>query len=561
MDSNISNTGLMERAKSFFGFRSEPVIRESIKPETPKAYHVGEGFGGVHPSFLSDGSKMIRGISGSGQPVTISHYATRMNARKAYQETPQARSIVDRMADSVADTGLRLEATPKASVLGISEEEADEWGRDVEPKFDAYARSKKQNRSETMNLYQHQRLYQIYQHRDNDNFTRLYYSDDPDLLSPLQFEFIDTNQIRGYSFTSTYGINGHDDGIKRDDRGREIEYKIWIRKGIGQFEDVKIPAKSKDGKRRFMLHGYVPEYAGQGRGYSRLAHALQEFQQITDFSMASIQKAINQAMFVAAVKPSTDEDSTDFMEEVRTSVGIGPAASQIGSTPSPSAEAENVTAESLQPVTCSVVDEYTLRQPGLVVTNLTRGSELKMLENKAPADSFDGFVDAFTSYLAASHSMPLEVLLMKFNQNFSASRAALLLFWRVVQIWRDEMAADFLNPIYEMWLSEEIAAGRINAPGWSDPRLRAAWMSNAWIGSPAPDIDPSKTAKATTENIKNGLITGKRAARNLNGSDHANNMTTLEREFGSRPIAPWLSPPVAETETEENPKDKEDEEE
>ena len=515
---------------------------KGLGKETPQAAHGGGAYGGydIHPSFLgqgSDGSKFHRGISGSGRSIILSHYALRQNARTAYHETPQARSVVDRMADSVADTGLRLEAIPAASILGISEEQAEEWGSDIEAKFDAFARSKGQNRSGLMNLYQKQRLYQIYQHRDNDIFVRLYYDhNDKDLLSPLQFEFIDTNQIRGYAYTSTFGLQGFHDGIKRDERGREVEYKIWKRAGIGRFEEVLIPAKSEDGKRLFMLHGFSPEYAGQGRGYSRLSHALQEFQNITDFSLATIQKAINQASFVGYVKPSDDEDAPDIMKGIRTQGGIGPAASAYGETPCPPAGAQNVTEESLKPISCYEVDEFTSRQPGgMFIANLTKGSDLKMVDTKAPADSFDTFVDSFSSYLFASHSMPLEVGLMKFGNNFSASRAALLLFWRVVQIWRDEMAADFLDPIYAMFVAEEIAAGRVLAPGWSDPRMRSAWLRNAWIGNPAPDIDPSKTSKSVLDYMKAGVLTGKRAARNHNGSDIKSNLATLEQEFGTRP--------------------------
>ena len=85
---------------------------------------------------------------------------------------------------------------------------------------------------------------------------------------------------------------------------------------------------------------------------------------------------------------------------------------------------------------------------------------------------------------------------MKFNQNYSASRAALLLFWRVARIWQGEQVADFLDLLYEMWLSEEIAGGRISAPGFSDPMMKQAWLCSSWRGQPMPNIDPMKTAAA-----------------------------------------------------------------
>ena len=144
------------------------------------------------------------------------------------------------------------------------------------------------------------------------------------------------------------------------------------------------------------------------------------------------------------------------------------------------------------------------------------------------------------SYVSSSTGMPLEVLLMKFGQNYSASRGALLLFWRVVGIWRDEMASDYLNPTFESWLSEEIAAGRVSAPGFSDPVLRKAWLNCSWAGAPMPNIDPKRTADADRTYTEMGATTLDRVSRDLNGSSGKANRAKLAREFKELPRAPWL---------------------
>jgi len=490
---------------------------------------------------MSSGGKWPFSLSSSGRSRTISHYTTRRNARDAYHESMQARGVVDRMADTVADTGLRLEAAPDANVLGATAEEAESWSRDVESRFDAWARSKKSHRSETINFYQSQRSYQIFQHRDNDIFTRLYYSGDKDLLNPLQFEFLDPDQIRGDAYTTTGGPQYNNDGIERDARGREVKYKVWVKQLDSTFKNVDIPAKSRSG-RLFMLHGFNAEYAGQGRGYSRLAHAIQEFENATDLSSAHIKKAISQSQIWGFVEPSADEDADNPFEGILTNYGAGPAAEAFGSNPQPPDGAQCVTTESLSPVTCHEVPEATASVAGsMFIANLLKGSKIKPFQNTAPADSYNEFVDSFTAYLSASLSIPIEVLLMRFGQNFSASRGALLLFWRVVVIWRVEMATDYLDPIYEMWLAGEIAAGRISAPGWSDPRLRQAWLKNSWIGSPPPDIDPSKVSKARLDNLQAGVTTIDRESRNHNGSSAEANKAKLKREVEGLPIMPWTN--------------------
>jgi capsid protein len=179
------------------------------------------------------------------------------------------------------------------------------------------------------------------------------------------------------------------------------------------------------------------------------------------------------------------------------------------------------------------------------VFSLKKGEELRPFTNSAPVAGFSEFMTAIASNLAASLSMPLEVVLMRFNQNYSASRAALVLYWRVVAVWREEMASDLLNVVYENWLAGEIASGRVAAPGWSDARLRAAWLKNQWIGAPMPNIDPTKTAAADQVYAEMGAQTLDRIALNFNGSSGKANRAKLAREYASLPLPPWSKAAVA----------------
>ena len=494
----------------------------------------------------SGGSKWPGGISASGSPTAVAHFTARQNARNAMQDSVQARSMVGCMANTVADVGLRPELTPRVDILGITPERGAEWAKDVEERFDLFARDKRQCRSEISNFYKYQRVYQFYQHRDNDIFTRLFYDPDPTLQSPLQFDTIDPDQIRFDAYTTTLGPQYQNDGIERDARGREDGYKIWIRQEDGTCKEFPIRAKDPVSGKRLMLHGFHAEYAGQGRGFSRLAHALQEFENLTDFSAATIKKAINQSQIVGFVEPSKDEDAQDIFSGVLTNQGAGPAAEQFGASPSPTADAQNVTDDAIRPIVeCYQVPEATNDTPGsMFINNLTRGSKIVFPATTAPGDSFDKFVDAFSYHLSASMGLPLEVVLKRFNQNYSASRATLLLFWREVEIWRKEMADDLLDPVFEEWLACEIGAGRIVAPGWSDPVLRAAWLAKNWIGSAIPDIDPSKTADARRKNIEIGITSTIREARNYNGSSAEHNMASNKALWDGFTLAPWMKAPT-----------------
>lgn len=511
-----------------------------------------QGSGGFFGS-RSNGAKWPGGMSSHINSLQINHFATRMNAREIMNDVPQARAIVERFSDSVVDIGIQVEPNPDADILGIQAEAAELWAENVRKRFDLWAKSKKSHRARLLTFYQAQRLYEIAQQRDNDIFVRLHYAKEKDTSNPLQFQFIDPNQIRGYAYTNNYMTYVQSDGITRDARGRELSYKVWVQNQTegpnkGQFKDITIPARGAKSGRLFMLHGFASEYAGQGRGYSRLSHALNDFENITDFTSSQIKKAINQSTIMGWVKPSDDNPASNPLEDLP----AGPQTIVDTGT--------NFTVDETEALDFCDVPEAATRIPGsMMIANLREGEELHAFENTTPSDTFETFVDSFTGYLSSSMGIPLEVVLMKFNQNYSASRAALILFWRVANIWRQEMDSDFIAPTYEMWLSEEIAAGRVQAPGWSDPLLRDAWLSHGLIAAPMPNIDPAKTAKADQMYAEMGATTLDRVARELNGSSGKANRRKIAREFEELPPSPF-KPQSAEAgaEADGNPKKDDD---
>ena len=519
------------------------------------AHHSSTGLLG---SSRSSGAKWPGGMSSHINRLHINHFASRMNAREIMHDVPQARAIPERFADSVVDIGIKVEPTPDADILGITPEQAEAWGENTGRRFDLWARNKKSHRARLITFYQAQRMYALWQQRDNDMYTRLFYSPERDVSNPLQFQFIDPNQLRGYAYTNNYADYVQSDGITRDARGRETHYKIWIQNQAegtnkGKFIDVDIPARGAKSGRIFMLHGFYSEYAGQGRGYSRLAHALQDLENITDFTSAQLKKAINQSGMVGFVEPSDNNPASNPFEDMP----AGPQKVIVGDT--------EYTVRETEALDFCDVKEAATRIPGsMMIANLKEGETIKFLDSTAPAEKFEEFVNAIMSYLSSSLGIPLEVVLMKFNQNYSASRAALILFWRVANIWQQEMDADLIAPIYEMWLAEEIAAGLIQAPGWSDPLLRDAWLVHSLITAPMPNIDPMKTAKADETYAGMGATTLDRIARDLNGSSGKANRSKLKREYEELPPSPFKSGAGAAgaggAGGEDNPKEKYEEE-
>jgi len=493
----------------------------------------------------SGGAKYPGGLPGSGYSHFINNRLTRTNARNAYHDTPEAKALVNRFADTVVDTGLRLECTPQAEILGITQKEAEEWGRKVQILFDLWAKSKKSSRNGINTFYQNQRLYSINQHRDNDCFVRFHYSADRKLINPLQLSFIEPNQIKGDEFYSTYGHSFSDDGIERNSAGEEIAYNVWIKnQKENTSKSVTIPAKGKKSGKTMMIHGFMPEYFSQGRGYSPMEHSLQEFSDITDFKTSNIKKAINQSQITMYVKPSEENDASNPLEDLA-SFNSGPASATSFNSDS-EVEIQKVVDDCV--LDYESIPEATLRTPGSVgVFNLKKGEDLKSFETQQNTEAYSQFVDSYLGYVSASRGMPIEVLKMQFGQNYSASRGSLLLFWRIAEIWRKEMADDFMNPVFESWLSEEVAKGTIQAPGFSDPVMRQAWLDCRWIGAPMPNIDPMRTAKAEMAYVEMGATDLDRVAQNYNGSDGRTNRQKLKTQFEELPFAKWTLDPEEDT--------------
>jgi len=521
-----------------------PVLPEDVKGSAKQLPAPSAGVNTFFNPFGdtpgSTGSKWTGGLAASGMAPVLNPTILRYNARAAYHTSIEARSILERHTDSVVDVGLKLNCIPDADILGISPDQADSWAIQVEAAFDLWAQSRLSSRAEQFNFYQLQRLISLSQQRDGEYFIRFYYSARQDLLNPLQLGVIDPSQIRGTGLVNTIAPVATDgDGIVRDAAGREAGYKVWVKQADGTYEDVYVPAYGARSGRVMMIHGFQPEYAGQGRGYSRLSHALQELENITDFKQSEIKKAIAQSSLFAFVKPSIDKPALNPFE------GISHAGPVSSLTQTSDNGAQLITGTALEAaVSYTSLPEATVNVPGSMgVFNLNAGEEIKPFSNTAPVTGFHEFTESIAAQLSASLSIPLEAVLMRFNQNYSASRAALMLFWRVVQIWREELVSDFLNVVYENWLAGEIAAGRVIAAGWENPRRRAAWLKSQWVGAPMPNIDPTKTAAADQLYAQLGAQTLDRIALNFNGSSGKSNRAKLKKEFAELPSPPWSAIP------------------
>ena len=156
---------------------------------------------------------------------------------------------------------------------------------------------------------------------------------------------------------------------------------------------------------------------------------------------------------------------------------------------------------------------------------------MKAIDAGRSMSTFDAFLTQLIKLVGAAVGQPYEVLMKNFTSSYSASRAAMLQAWEEYKLRRTWFSRDFCQPVYEAWLTEAVAIGRIDAPGFfDDPALRAAWCNADWYGPTMSILDPVKDVQGSALRVQYGLSTREREAAEMTGADFEENLEQLEYE-------------------------------
>ena len=142
----------------------------------------------------------------------------------------------------------------------------------------------------------------------------------------------------------------------------------------------------------------------------------------------------------------------------------------------------------------------------------------------------------------AAVEMPPNVALSKYDDNYSASRAAIMEWKHTLLIKRKKFADQFWKPIYELWFTVMVLQNRIQAPGFLAARenknyfVVLAYLNARFAGPNVPHIDPVK--EVTAERLKLGvtsaaipLTTVEAATEALGDGDSVSNMVQYADEL------------------------------
>ncbi len=437
----------------------------------------------------------------------------RAQSRALYMDGGIANGAIKTLVTNVIGTGLRLKVNLDNEALGISEEEAVKWSKDVEKRFELWAISKDCCISGLNNFYELQALNFLATLLNGDSFTVISYNDNAELtLNIIESDRISTptNSIEYLNCSNDVVMlkNGNfiESGIEKTPEGRIIAVHISSMVQGAMGADVKwtrVAIKNPISKKPNVIVNFTAERPGQTRGVPFLSSTITLNKQLQEYIAADLKSTIINSS-LGMIFHLDDMSDNPFLQQN---------------------DEELETFEQKQ----KRVSQYNLEK-GTVLT-LGKDDKVTFADPNKPRLSFESFTTTIAKFIGASLEIPSEILLKTFNSSYSASRAALNAHWEVVRNKRNAFILDFCQPIYELWLFQQISTGVIKAPGYADDPYKAKlWSGAMWIGSSLSSIDPLKEVNAAEKRVINGFSTRTKEAMEMTGTDYFNNAKLLELE-------------------------------
>ena len=421
-----------------------------------------------------------------------------------------AAAAINSTRTNVVGSGLKPKPKIDYEFLGISRDEALRLQTQIKNEFAIWVDQCDVN--DQSNFYELQQIAMLDWLKNGEEFCLVKY-EKPTLNAPysLRLKLIEADRVctkgslDGDYYQDDKLPNGSivSNGIEIDKNGKVVAYHICS-SHPGDYSTIhewtRVERRGKRTGDLQVLHLFNAERAEQYRGVPFLAPVIQTLKQVSRYTEAEIMAAVLNSMLALFVQadPSVDIGGYSGVDE------------------------EDEQGE-------SSAEEFLLGSG--TVNFLKPGESIVPVESKHPGGNYGSFIDSMANQIGAALEVAPEVILKKFQNNFSASKGALNETWKAYRERREWFVMDFCQAVYELWFSEAVATGRINAPGYFlDPLIRKAYTNATWNGPVPGQLDPVKEVNAAISRINNGLSTRGDECASMNGSDFDDNVRTLEFE-------------------------------
>ena len=440
------------------------------------------------------------GGGGAEDDIDVHGALLRKRARDLYAGGGLARSGPNTLTTNVVGWGIKPKPKIDGELLKLSDEKRDEWERNTLREFELWAESAMCDAERQQNFYGLQELAFLSMLVSGDCFALFGMKENKrtpyqTTIRILEADRVGTPESGGESQVTELENGGRIvDGVELDKEGAVVRYYITSRHPLSEENSEEltytpIEAFGKDTGYPNILHIMTHERPEQRRGVPFVAACIEYLKQFDRYLTAELAAQVVSSMLTAFIINDADGASVGLEDSVD--------------------EEEKVTDNDLN---------LELR-PGAIY-DLPPGKKIETVNPLRQNTAFQGFCDTFEILIGSGQNIPKEVLIHKYDSNYTASRSALLDFWKTVRVYRRKFNQMFNKQIWEMWRSEAVAIGRVEAPGFfDDPAIRRAWCGCMWNGVTMGHVDPRKEVEAAILRIQHNLSTEEQEAAEYNGND------------------------------------------
>ena len=466
----------------------------------------------------------------------------RHRARDLYAGGGLGRSGPQTLTTSVVGWGIQPKPKLDGEFLGMTDEECEQTERQILREFKLWAENTMCDAERQQNFFGLQHLAFLSMLMSGDVFALFGMKENRRTPYQTTIRLLEADRVcnpdsSGDSISEETISGGRIiDGVEIDREGAVVRYHVASRSPLASANGAEltwtaIDAYGKDTGYPNILHVMTYERPEQRRGVPFVAAEIEELKQFTRYMNAELAANVVSSMLTAFIV--SDEDDGKF--------GLEDAVN----------EEQKVTDDELQ-----------LELAPGAIYNLPPGKKVETVNPLRSNTQFESFVNTCIMTIASSMGIPKEVLVKKYESNYTAARAALLDFWRTVRVYRTKFNSSFNQPVYEQWLSEAVASGRIDAPGFfDDPAVRQAWCGCLWMGASMGHVDPLKEVNAAAARIANNITTQEQEASEYNGNNFDEVLKQRKKEVAAQQEMQLANEPVQGGGARADPEEEDEDEE
>lgn len=152
------------------------------------------------------------------------------------------------------------------------------------------------------------------------------------------------------------------------------------------------------------------------------------------------------------------------------------------------------------------------------------GESIEQIKPEHPTTGFDVMFWTELHSICAGMGIPIELVMMRFDKNYAASRSAIAVGWKKIEKYQKALIRRFLKPVYYCWLVNEQLHGRIAS------KPKSEWMKCEWFLPSMPVMDEKTEVESMLLGLAGGLYTHENVLRRLNQGSRETFMKKFKQE-------------------------------